>query len=139
MTEELAKEVAAVVNRMNRGQKNYMNNYNRSGSSCNSCGDTRNYSRNSCNDARNYSCNANYKELMSKLQAVDFSLVDTILYLDAYPHCQKALSYYKELLEKREMLLLKLKEAGVPLNSMSNFSDTWNWTDAPWPWEYEAN
>lgn len=104
----------------------------------------RNYSRSSCNDARNYSCehreySKEAKQLIAKLQAVDFSMVETVLYLDVYPHCQKAMSYYRELLCEREKLLEKLKEVGVPLNNMSATADNWNWTDAPWPWELEAN
>jgi len=77
--------------------------------------------------------------LLKKLQKVDFSLVDTVLYLDAYPHCKKALDYYHKLLAERENLIVKLNEAGVTLNNMSNTSDTWEWTDSPWPWEFEAN
>ena len=87
----------------------------------------------------NVSCSKEIKQLFGRLQAVDFALVDTILYLDVYPHCHKAMSYYRELLGEREKLLAKLKEAGAPLNNMSNFADSWRWTDAPWPWELEAN
>lgn len=102
----------------------------------------RDYSCNDCNDERNnhnHSCDKNVKMLISKLQAVDFSLVDTVLYLDVYPHCPKAMARYKELLCEREKLIEKLSEAGVPINNMNVKADSWNWTDAPWPWEYEAN
>ena len=84
-------------------------------------------------------CNNTAKQLMSKLQTVDFSLVDVILYLDAYPHCKKAMEYYRKLLAEKEALSKKLCEAGIPVNNMSNTSDSWKWTDGPWPWEYEAN
>lgn len=66
-------------------------------------------------------------------------MVDTILYLDVYPHCQKATSYYKELKCQREKLIAKLAELGVPMNNMSVGADNWNWTDSPWPWELDAN
>ena len=78
-------------------------------------------------------------ELLKKLQIIDFSLVDTVLYLDAYPHCKKAICHYHKLLEERSVILSKLDEAGIPVTSLSNYSDDWKWTDAPWPWEYEAN
>lgn len=77
--------------------------------------------------------------LMNKLRKVDFALVDTILYLDAYPHCKAAMEYYKNLLSERAVLLEKFAQKGIPLTAMSNYSDSWNWTDSPWPWEYEAN
>lgn len=79
------------------------------------------------------------KQLMAKLQAVDFSLIDTVLYLDAYPHCKKAMEYYHKLLKEKDMLSAELMEAGIPLTNMSNTGEHWKWTDGPWPWEYEAN
>lgn len=79
------------------------------------------------------------KQLIKKLQTVDFSLVDTVLYLDAYPGCKKALAYYHKLLEERKKLRERLKELGAAVDNMSNTADRWSWTDAPWPWEYEAN
>ena len=85
------------------------------------------------------SCNSNEKALLKKLQTVDFSIVDTVLYLDAYPTCQKALAHYHKLLEERAMILKALGELGKPINNMSNTAKSWNWTDSPWPWEYEAN
>ena len=120
-----------MVNRMNRP-----NNYNNMGnrvSSCNNC--------NSCNPVpRGNNCNSKeVKALIKKLQAVDFSMVDTILYLDVYPHCQKAMSYYHELHAQHDKLIAKLSELGVPMNNMSVHSDNWNWTDSPWPWELDAN
>ncbi len=123
-----------MVNRTNRTRSNYNmsnNSIDRIGeSSCNGCNNVANNARNSCNKDNH---------LMKKLQTVDFSLVDTVLYLDAYPHCQKALAHYHKLLEERAMIISKLKEAGIPLNNMSNTKDSWNWIDSPWPWEYEAN
>lgn len=77
--------------------------------------------------------------LKKRLQKIEFSLVDTILYLDAYPDCKAAMAHYKKLLEERDSLVAKLNAAGVPMTSMSNYSDTWNWVDSPWPWEYSAN
>ena len=98
---------------------------------CPTCSGAQASKRNSCNAGDNY--------LLKKLQIVDFSLVDIVLYLDAYPNCQKALCHYHKLLEERASILAKLDEAGIPISCMSNVSDTWKWTDAPWPWEYDAN
>ena len=81
----------------------------------------------------------NVKQILSSLQKIDFSLADTVLYLDAYPHCKKALEHYRKLLAQKELLSKKLLEMGYPINCVSNVSDSWKWTDGPWPWEYEAN
>ena len=84
-------------------------------------------------------CPEAVKKLKYKLQTIDFSLVDTILYLDAYPTCQRAKAKYNELLAQRAEILAKLTEAGVPMNNMSVLTEGWCWTDGPWPWEYDAN
>ena len=79
------------------------------------------------------------KQILSKLGMIDFSLMDTVLYLDAYPNCKKAMDYYHKLLAERDSLSKKLAEMGYPINNMSNLGDEWKWTNGPWPWEYEAN
>ena len=79
--------------------------------------------------------------MMKRLQALDFSIADTVLYLDAYPHCQKALDFYHELIRERDELLLALAEQHhTPITSFSNTDrDRWEWTAGPWPWELGAN
>ena len=84
-------------------------------------------------------CPEAVKRLKYKLQTIDFSLVDTVLYLDAYPDCHRAKAKYNELLGQRSEILAKLAEAGVPMNNLSVLTEGWSWTDGPWPWEYDAN
>ena len=95
-------------------------------SSCSSCG---------CND------NKDCQKLKQRLQAVDFSLIDTVLYLDAYPDSCEALGYYHKLKKERQMLMEALSEScNMPITSFDNAcTDSWNWTDSPWPWEPAAN
>ena len=50
----------------------------------------------------------NTKELQKKLQKISFALVETVLYLDAYPNCEKAKNYYRELKKERESILKAL-------------------------------
>ena len=111
---------------------NRMNRYRRDNTACpcNSAG-----GGNGC--APDY--NGSAEMLKKRLQKVEFALVDTILYLDAYPECKAAMAHYKKLLAERDGLLAKLNAMGVPMTAMSNYSDEWNWTNSPWPWEYEAN
>ena len=81
------------------------------------------------------------KQKLKKLQEIDFSLVDTILYLNAYPECAEAMKYYKKLKAEREELLKDMKEhACPPINAMEAANGgAWDWTDSPWPWEPDAN
>lgn len=106
------------------------------------------YNRNDCTscNSQNGGCNSqgggvntNTAPLLKRLRKVDFAIVDTMLYLDAYPHCKAALEYYKKLLAERRELRDKLANAGMPMSATDNSTDSWRWIDSPWPWEYEAN
>ena len=82
---------------------------------------------------------SNVKALQSKLQKVSFALVEVVLYLDAYPNCERAKKYYRELSDERHALISTLSKMGMPMSSMSVQGNEWTWTKGPWPWEYEAN
>lgn len=78
--------------------------------------------------------------LLKEIQAEDFALYETALYLNGHPTCQSALDYYCQ----RKKLSLALREQYEslygPLTLYGNDSATcWHWVDAPWPWEKEAN
>lgn len=81
------------------------------------------------------------RALMRRLQALDFAIVDTVLYLDAYPHSEEALAYYHKLLAEREEIVRRLADSHRrPTTYMDNTSkDSWNWTEGPWPWDPRAN
>ena len=81
----------------------------------------------------------NVKNLQKKLQKVSFALVEVILYLDAYPNCEKAKKYYKELTAERHALIQSLAQLGIPMSALNISNGEWTWTKGPWPWEYEAN
>ena len=80
------------------------------------------------------------KKLMRELQHVDFSIIETILYLDAYPCSAEALDYYHKLCAERNRLQALLNQSGHPITAQENHSKSeWNWVKGPWPWEIEAN
>ena len=80
------------------------------------------------------------KKLMKQLQTIEFALVDTVLYLDAYPCSAEALAYYHKLCHERREILEKMAHCNTPITNLDNRSDrSWDWTDAPWPWEVDAN
>lgn len=83
---------------------------------------------------------SNCAGLMKKLQAVDFAIVETALYLDAYPDSQKALEYYQRLVKEREMLADAYHTRCGPTTAWDNKSTgKWDWVNGPWPWEADAN
>ena len=86
--------------------------------------------------ARPQSCAA----LQKKLKVVDFSIAETVLYLDVYPSCARALEHYHSLLREREALLEALHAQCGPTTATDNVSTkSWDWVKGPWPWEPSAN
>ena len=80
-------------------------------------------------------CN-NGDAMLQKLRQIDFALYDTVLYLDAYPNCRKALAYYHSLLDMKKKLTAEYQAQYGPITAFGNDSRSeWNWTKTPWPWE----
>ena len=80
------------------------------------------------------------KRLLRELQLLDFSIYDTVLYLDAYPESKEALDYYRTLIQERQSLAQQYEENCGPL-TIGGVRNTayWDWTKLPWPWELDAN
>lgn len=79
-------------------------------------------------------------ELARRIDAVEFALVETILYLDAYPENRGALEYYQSLSNERARLIEQYEKTVGPLTACGNKSNTsWDWVKTPWPWETAAN
>ena len=92
-------------------------------------------------DTRREPCNTcDNKAITKKLQMIDFAITETVLYLDAYPESKLALDYYHKLVGEREALTESLAKAGKPITYMNNTdTESWNWTNGPWPWDIDAN
>ena len=112
-----------INNRFNRARQAFYNGDD-------SCG---------CNNQGMPQNQGNVKAMQKRLQKISFALNELVLYLDAYPNCERAKKYYKELSEERHMLLSALAKAGMPMSGMYVQGNEWTWTNGPWPWEYEAN
>ena len=79
---------------------------------------------------------SNGASLLRKIQEIDFSLYETVLYLDAYPDCREALDYYHALRSQRKGLVTQYEREAGPLTAFSNQSQTsWDWIRSPWPWQ----
>jgi len=84
-------------------------------------------------------CN-NCKKQLDTLRALDFSIQETVLFLDAYPDCCEALNYYHHLIEQRAQLMKSYEAECTPLSIYGNRShSSWDWVNGPWPWEIDAN
>lgn len=80
------------------------------------------------------------RALMKRIRALDFAIQETVLYLDAYPHCVKALEHYHMLVEQRDAAVAEYQHICGPITACGNHNKTtWQWICSPWPWEYEAN
>lgn len=101
--------------------------------------------RRSCNRGNNGSvsgfCNtcpsgASADKLLKRIQEIDFSIYETVLYLDVYPDCREALAYYHSLLDARETLISEYEHRVGPLTMLGNKSaESWDWVKGPWPWQ----
>ncbi len=91
--------------------------------------------QNSCYRGCNSNGGANQASLMRKIQEIDFSLYETVLYLDAYPRCRAALNYYHSLKKTRDALAAEYENAYGPITAFGNTSQgSWDWVNGPWPW-----
>ena len=81
------------------------------------------------------------KAMLRRLQTVEFTLTDIMLYLDIYPECSEALAYYNKLLEERDALRSSLsRKCKRPTTAFENSgADSWDWIASPWPWDPSAN
>ena len=78
--------------------------------------------------------------LLKKIQAMDFALYETVLYLDGHPKNKKALEYYREHRDALKALKEEYSRRFGPLTIYDNYdNDSWQWVDKPWPWEKEGN
>ena len=72
---------------------------------------------------------------LRELQAEDFALYETALYLDSHPEDREALSYFTEKKEKTEALRKKVARAGYPLAFTDTPEGRYAWVTSPWPWQ----
>ena len=82
--------------------------------------------------------NKQQRELLDKITALSFAVLEASLYLDGHPNNRMALAYYKKLkMELEEATKLYENQFG-PLSNLSiggNETVGWLWTKQPWPWE----
>ena len=79
----------------------------------------------------------NRKQLLRRLQVLDFAIQETALFLNSHPDDQQAMQYYQTALKEREMVAKEYEQLCGPLTNRQNLSDSWEYSKGPWPWEME--
>ena len=96
------------------------------------------FKRMSCNNTCN-SCsgdNRECRELKMRLKKIDFSIIDTVLYLDAYPSSREALECYNKY-KRLENQARKEYETRYGWITAPSEAASWEWTNGPWPWQID--
>ncbi len=76
------------------------------------------------------------EQLLKKIQAYDFAVYDTLLYLDAYPNSREAQGFYNKCKKLGLKARQEYEQKYGPL-TMPEEIDNWQWTNGPWPWQLE--
>ena len=86
----------------------------------------------------------NEKELpvtpLSELQVLGFAIQELALYLDTHRDDREALELYRGYQQRYQRCREEYRKSHGPLNHMHpSESETYDWLDDPWPWEYCQN
>lgn len=75
--------------------------------------------------------NANKETMLRRLQAADFVLHETVLYLDGHPTNQKALEFFRKAKTAYDELLAEFQQAFGPQTAYAaDGSSPWEWVQA---------
>ena len=74
------------------------------------------------------------EELMKKIKALDFSIIELGLYLDTHPNDRRALCLHREYANEVKDLKDKYQRKYGPL-TINYPCNKWRWIEEPWPWE----
>lgn len=78
--------------------------------------------------------------LLKRIQMYDFMLYELMLFLDTHPACPDALELFRKYKALRDKAYAEYaEEFGPIIPEQAASGNRWSWTDAPWPWEMEAN
>lgn len=82
----------------------------------------------------------NRDELLKKLSAIDFYLIDLHLYLNTHPTDKEAITQYNALVTEAKQLRSEYEQNyGMLLANNSMSRTPWQWIDNPWPWQKKFN
>jgi spore coat protein JB len=74
--------------------------------------------------------------LLKRVQACDFVLYDTALFLDTNPTNRQALAHYQKYQAlRREAASQYTRKYGPLTHNDYDGGSRWDWVDSPWPWQ----
>lgn len=78
-------------------------------------------------------------DLLTTLQAHEFTAFDLVLYLDTHPTDQRALADYMGVNRETKRLQQIYSNSYSPLRAEdeSAVANYWRWAEEPWPWDLE--
>lgn len=77
---------------------------------------------------------------LHELQAMAFAIQDLALYLDTHREDKEALALYRSYQQIYEKCRMEyMKKHGPLTHGMESSSESYDWLDDPWPWEYCKN
>ncbi|WP_068619932.1 spore coat protein CotJB [Paenibacillus tuaregi] len=82
-------------------------------------------------------CDPQYYELLEKLQALDFVLVELNLFLDTHPDDLQSIQQFNILTRERTQLAEHFQRLYGPLQNFGRAYSKfpWQWSESPWPWQ----
>ena len=80
------------------------------------------------------------ERLLRRIQAEDFAVYETVLYLDGHPKNRQARAYYQKHRDAAVALRTEYEQKYGTLTIYgNNDAGNWNLINRPWPWEKEGN
>lgn len=82
----------------------------------------------------------NRDELLKRITALDFYIIDMHLYLNTHPTDRDALAKYNSAVsEVKELRELFTEQYGMLLANNTVSKYPWQWINNPWPWQRSYN
>ncbi len=79
-------------------------------------------------------------ELMKKLSAAHFAVVELQLFLDTHPNCSEAFEKFKKEYDEYKRLLKEYEMKFGCITPKPQFGQVkYQWINDPWPWERECD
>ncbi|MEM5768098.1 MAG: spore coat protein CotJB [Bacillota bacterium] len=79
-------------------------------------------------------------QLLQKITALDFYIIDMHLYLNTHPDDSEALMLYNDcVMQVKELREEYTRSYGMLLANNSTSKQPWQWIDNPWPWQKAFN
>lgn len=82
----------------------------------------------------------NRDEMLKRLSALDFYIIDLHLYLNTHPNDRDAIMKYNAVVKEANALRQEYQEQyGMLMAGSTTSKCPWQWIENPWPWQYKFN